>query len=359
MLRDPLQCLCHAEVARPEPRLQLLPAKRRRHRRARLRTHGVHRGDRLAVAVLPVIDENSLALLLQPLGGDLARMAGLEQPRQLLRERVRLRERRTPCDRRDDVDAVGAARLDVARQLELVEQLPDEVRHLDRELETVVGRVEVEEHEVRPVRLVDARVPRVHVDAVVLHHEQHCFRRIDEREIDEPRLALPRPRAELARRDPARQMLRRLLLEERLAVDPVGIALHRERTILEMGNDRRPDLPVVLEEVALRDPVLGIEDTVRKAQLDGLRFSHWTFLTAKASTTYADSALASFRHSSGVPAATTRERPSRSSGADPNGGASKRSIASPRSRTRSCAAAMSTARAGLSEQTASTRPAAR
>src|SRR4051812_8090948 len=78
-----------------------------------------------------------------------------------------------------------------------------------------------------------------------------------------------------------------------------------------------------------------------------------------AGTTYADRALASFRHSSGVPAATTRERPSRSSGADPNGGASKSSIASPRSRTRSCAAAMSTALAGLSEQTASTRPAAR
>ena len=146
----------------------------------------------------------------------------LEQPRRLLRERVRLRERRTPCDRRDDVDAVGAARLHVARQLELVEQLADEVRHLDRELEAVVGRVEVEEHEVRPVRLVDARVPRVHVDAVVLHHEQHRFRRIDEREVDEPRLALPRPRAELARRDPARQVLRRLLLEERLAVIPCG-----------------------------------------------------------------------------------------------------------------------------------------
>ena len=48
-----------------------------------------------------------------------------------------------------------------------------------------------------------------------------------------------------------------------------------------------------------------------------------------------------------------------SSGAAPNGGASGSSIASPRSRTSSCAAAMSTERAPLSEQTASTRPAAR
>src|SRR5205823_13388126 len=72
-----------------------------------------------------------------------------------------------------------------------------------------------------------------------------------------------------------------------------------------------------------------------------------------------DSACASSRHRSGVPAATTPERPSRSSGAAPNGGASNRSIARPRSRTSSCPAAMSTERAGFSEHTPSTRPAAR
>src|SRR5437763_14788009 len=42
---------------------------------------------------------------------------------------------------------------------------------------------------------------------------------------------------------------------------------------------------------------------------------------------YADSAANSRAHSSGVPAATTRERPSTSSGASPNGAASGRSIA--------------------------------
>src|SRR5439155_10067257 len=73
----------------------------------------------------------------------------------------------------------------------------------------------------------------------------------------------------------------------------------------------------------------------------------------------ADSACASSRHSALFPAATTRERPSTSSGAAPNGGVSKRSIARPRSRTRSWAAAMSTERAGFSEQTPSSRPEAR
>src|SRR5204862_5890177 len=78
-----------------------------------------------------------------------------------------------------------------------------------------------------------------------------------------------------------------------------------------------------------------------------------------ARATYADRAAKSCAHRSAVPAATTRERPSTSSGAASNGGASGRSIASPCSRTSSCAAAMSTERAGLREHTASTRPAAR
>src|SRR5205823_6625513 len=66
-------------------------------------------------------------------------------------------------------------------------------------------------------------------------------------------------------------------------------------------------------------------------------------------------AAESSSHSAGVAAATTRERPVVSSGAASKGLAAGRSIASPRSRTRSCAAAMSTARAFFSEQTPSTR----
>jgi hypothetical protein len=38
-------------------------------------------------------------------------------------------------------------------------------------------------------------------------------------------------RRELSRRDPVGQVLRRLLLEEDLAVDPVRVALHRERPL--------------------------------------------------------------------------------------------------------------------------------
>ena len=82
-------------------------------------------------------------------------MALLEQTRRGLGEVVGVLERRAACDRRDDVDPVRAARLHVSREREVVEQLADQMRDLDRHREAAVGRVEVEEDEVGPVRLVD------------------------------------------------------------------------------------------------------------------------------------------------------------------------------------------------------------
>src|SRR6266576_5702894 len=64
VLLQPQQYLPHAEVARPHLLAELLPPQRRRDRRAALRPHGVHGGDRLPVSVLPVVDEHASALLL-------------------------------------------------------------------------------------------------------------------------------------------------------------------------------------------------------------------------------------------------------------------------------------------------------
>ena len=128
----------------------------------------------------------------------------LQQTRRAFGEVVRLLERRTARDRGDDVDPVRAARLHVPGELELVQQFADEVCDLDREREAVVGRIEIEQDEVGTVRLGDARVPRVHVDAVVLHHEQHRFRGVHERKVDEPRASLARVCPKLPRRDPVR-----------------------------------------------------------------------------------------------------------------------------------------------------------
>ena len=80
------------------------------------------------------------------------------------------------------------------RSSSALERFADEVRDADRLHEAVprLGRVEVEDDVVGPVGLVDARVPGVHVDAVHLHHPDERGGLVDEREVDEPRLALAR-----------------------------------------------------------------------------------------------------------------------------------------------------------------------
>src|SRR6266849_2109364 len=110
--------------------------------------------------------------------------------------------------------------------------------------------------------LVEPRIPRVHVDAVPLHHPAQRLRRVDEREVDEPRTALARMRLEAAGLDPGRHSLWGLLLEEALRRNPLAIALHRERPVAQVRKDRGRNRLVVREEVALRDAVVREEDAV-------------------------------------------------------------------------------------------------
>src|SRR5215203_257209 len=129
-------------------------------------------------------------------------------------------------------------------------------------------------------------------------------------------------------------------------VDPALYGLHRRQAV-ETGVHLHRVEPARIElEPAPRRATLGIEDAVAPA------------VVVPARAAYEVSASPNIRHRSVVPAATTRERPTRSSGAAPKGGSSKRSTARPHSRTSSWPAAMSTERAGFSEQTASTLPAA-
>src|SRR5438874_8723907 len=108
------------------------------------------------------------------------------------------------------------------------------------------------------------------------------------------------------------------------------------------------ELSVVAQPARRRAP-LRIEDAVPPVGV----------VPARTADSQVVSAVAIRRHSSMFPAATTRERAVRSSGQAPSGGASTSSIAKPRSRTMSWAAAKSTGRAGFRQTTASVRPAAR
>src|SRR5581483_1836303 len=132
----------------------------------------------------------------------------------------------------------------------------------------------------------------------------------------------------------------------RALLDPARDRLHRRQAI-----EGVVDLDGVEQGRVVPEP----PDGRQPLRVDDLA----PVLVVPARAAYADNAAAICAHSSSVPAATTRERPSRSSGAAPNGGRSGKSIASPRSRTSSWAAAMSTERAAFSEQTPSTRPSAR
>ena len=72
-------------------------------------------------------------------------------------------------------------------------------------------------------------------------------------------------------RDPVRHVRRRVLLEERLAERAVGIAAHRERPVAQVRHEHVRDLAVVVDQVALRDPLVGPEDLVEVRELDARR----------------------------------------------------------------------------------------
>jgi hypothetical protein len=71
-----------------------------------------------------------------------------------------------------------------------------------------------------------------------------------------------------ARGDPRRLSLRRLLVEGRLAMNAVGVALERERPAAQVRDNRLADGDVVLGEVALGHAVAGKEDALRMRQAD-------------------------------------------------------------------------------------------
>ena len=167
--------------------VDLVPAERRRDRRVWLRSDRVHGGDRLALAVLVRVDQDPAAARLRPLGRRELRVRARDRARDDLREPTRVVVGRAPVERDEHVKALAARRLRERLERERVEQLLEDQRDLDRLRPRHLGRrVEIEEDEVRPVGLVDARVPRVHVDAAHVHHPEQRRARRRPAEIDPP-----------------------------------------------------------------------------------------------------------------------------------------------------------------------------
>ncbi len=67
---------------------------------------------------------------------------------------------------------------------------------------------------------------------------------------------------------PVGRVGRRLLLEEVLALDAVGVAHERDRPVAQVGEQDRRDRGVVADQVALRDLLVGEEDLALVGELE-------------------------------------------------------------------------------------------
>ena len=156
-----------------------------------------------------------------------------DRARDDLGEPPRVGVRRAPVERHEHVEALAARRLRERHELERVEQLLRIERHLDRLRPGHLGRrVEIEEDEVGTVGPIDARIPRVHVDAAHVHHPEQRQLVVDDREVDH--FFVRACRVETCARKVwihSGMCVGRVLLEERLAVGAVGVAAHRERPV--------------------------------------------------------------------------------------------------------------------------------
>src|SRR5438874_3032491 len=213
-------------------------------------------------------------------------------------------------------------------------------------LKAVAPRWQLAER-IREAVVVAAKVPRQ------LPEHRPELRRADERL--NPVVERPHARTEVAQAPDVRDVAAHLDREDepgRACAHPVGDHVALRQPVEGRVHLDGVEMAGVVVQPFPRRTARRVEDAVPPMVVvpTGTADSNWLQRSSAANSPW---------HSSGVPAATTRERPSVSSGAWPNGGASGRSIASPHSRTSSCAAAMSNARASFREQTASMRPAAR
>ena len=240
--------------------------QRRRDPRVGRRPHRVGARDRAVARVLAEVDEDAPPVGHAP--GRRRHVLVVDPPLDLLRQRLRepphLREGELRPDRRQHVQPGRAGGLRVRSEPEPVHDLLHDERDLAHELPRVAfARVEVDQQVVRPLDVLDARVPGVQLDAAEVDHPGERSGVVDDRE---------------DRRVPGRKLhelladevgvRRHALLVEEVAVDPVRVALHVERPAADVVQRARRDLEVVRDEVALRQPGLREEDLVRVRDRD-------------------------------------------------------------------------------------------
>ena len=113
-------------------------------------------------------------------------------------------------------------------------------------------------------RCGDRLIHGIVVDAAEIHDVQQAGAVLGEHVADRRPLW---SRVDHLRAQPAGKRLRRVLLEEELLLDAVGIPLERERPVEEVRQDQVRDGVVVVEHVALGDAVVRVIQLVQVGEL--------------------------------------------------------------------------------------------
>jgi hypothetical protein len=174
-----------------------------------------------------------------------------------VRERVDVLDRGRRVERDPDVETAGAARHHERGEAELVQQVaqpPGSILHL---LEVLGGGIEVEDHPVRVPEVVREHGQDVVLDAVLVRDVQQRVTVVDHGHHRRPLRGLER-----CALDEVREIVRCVLVEEALLVDPPVEAQHRERVVLHVREHHVADRVVVREHVELGVVVAREEDLV-------------------------------------------------------------------------------------------------
>ena len=240
------------EHIRIADRNQLVPLQRHRHRGPGAAANAVRRDDSLGGPVAVNIHQHpSLALFLLDVK---RRRVAMRLHKGLCCCRCRLENLIEPplrLDGRDDVHALSSSRLDERMVTEALDVRPEIQRYFDHALERkILRRVQVKNDVIRPVKM---RGPAMHLmdfyARQICEPDKGClFGRQDVVDL------LFDPEGYMV--DPFRRPILPVLLEERLAGNPVGVADKGKRAAFDVPEQCGSDFQVVFDKLRFDDPVV-------------------------------------------------------------------------------------------------------
>ena len=231
-----------------------------------MRTHGIGRCQCLAA---PVLQEVQINLLL-PLGrvsfqtGDL-RQFPMREARDNFGELTRLIVAAATTQGNIYMQAGFPGRLAIVFRAGRIQHLANRERCIDDCLKRDVLRIQINDKEVGLLEHSQARAPRIDLDAAQVGHVHERGGVLTKQK---PNLFVLRFGANGHRLDPLRVMLD-VLLVKALALNTVGVAVQRLRTILQVRQDEGRHLVVVSHQVAFGELFLRPVNLVEVCQLHG------------------------------------------------------------------------------------------